>query len=49
MDNITVVIVCFKNFKKQLRSELVAFQKALEVQQEEIGNEISVHDTYAKE
>ena len=28
MDNITVVIVCFKNFKKHLKQELDAFNKA---------------------
>lgn len=27
MDNITVVIVCFKNFKKQLKRELELFER----------------------
>ena len=28
MDNITVVIVCFKNFRKQLKKELDSIQKS---------------------
>lgn len=36
MDNITVVIVCFKNFKKQLKKELELFEK------KKVINEVAV-------
>lgn len=36
MDNITVVIVCFKNFKKQLKKELELFER------KKVINEVAV-------
>jgi hypothetical protein len=35
MDNITVAMICFKNFKKQLKQELDQFNRALEQQLDE--------------
>ena len=46
MDNITVVIVCFKNFRKQLKKELDSIIKDVAVDVQDEG-ESSVDDKIA--